>query len=50
MTDMTRDVMADMENADCVHIRWPDALCPVLVMSAAYSRSFSERRIVRMTR
>ena len=30
-TDMAPDIMADMANADCVHIRWLDALCPVLV-------------------
>ena len=29
---MAPDIMADMANADCVHIRWLDALCPVLVM------------------
>ena len=33
-TDMAPDIMADMVNADCVHIRWLDALCPVLVMFA----------------
>jgi len=27
--------MADMVNADCVHIRWLDALCTVLVMFGA---------------
>ena len=36
-TDMAPDIMADMANADCVHIRWLDALCPVLVMFVAYS-------------
>jgi len=29
--------MADMVNADCVHIRWLDAFCPVLVMFGAHS-------------
>ena len=29
---MVLDIMADMVNTDCaVHIRWLDALCPVLV-------------------
>ena len=30
-TLMAPDIMADMVNADCVHIRQVDALCPVLV-------------------
>ena len=33
----TADIMADMVNADCVHIRWLDAFCPVLVMFGAHS-------------
>ena len=32
ITDMAPDITADMVNADCVHIRWLDALWPVLVM------------------
>jgi len=31
---MAPDIMADMVNADSVHIRWLDSLCPVLVMFA----------------
>jgi len=34
---MALDIMADMVNADCVHIRRLDALCPVLVMFGAHS-------------
>ena len=34
---MAPDIMADTVNADCVHIRWLDALCPVLVMFGAYN-------------
>jgi len=40
------DIMADMVNADCVHIRWLDALCPVLVMFGAYCWLFYEWRTV----
>ena len=43
---MAPDIMADMVNADCVHIRWLDALCPVLVMFGSYSWSFYEWRVV----
>ena len=43
---MAPDIMADTVNADCVHIRWLDALCPVLVMFGAYNWLFYERRIV----
>jgi len=46
ITDMAPDIMADMVNADCVHIRWLDALCPVLVTYGAYSWLFYERMIV----
>jgi len=46
ITDMAPDIMADMVNADCVHIRWLDALCPVLVMFGAHSWSFYECRIL----
>jgi len=34
---MAPDIMADMVNADFVHIRELDALCPVLVMFGAHS-------------
>jgi len=36
---MAPDMMAlaDMVNADCVHIRWLDALCPVLVTFRAHN-------------
>jgi len=34
---MVPDIMADMVNANCVHISWLDALCPVLVMFGAHS-------------
>jgi len=37
LTDVAHDIMADVANADRVHIRWLDALCPVLVMFGAYS-------------
>jgi len=36
------DIMADMANDDCAHIRWLDALWTVLVMFGAYSLSFDE--------
>ena len=42
---MAPDIMADMVNADFVHIRELDALCPVLVMFDAHSWSFYEWRI-----
>jgi len=42
---MAPNIMADMVNADCVHIRWLDAW-PVLVMFGAHSQSFYERTIV----
>ena len=37
---MAPNIMADMVNAECVHIRWLDAVCPVLVMFGAYIRLF----------
>jgi len=37
ITDVASYIMADMVNANCVHIRWLDALCPVLFMFGAYS-------------
>ena len=30
--DMALGNMADMVNADCLHIRWLDALCPVFLV------------------
>jgi len=30
--DMAFDIMADMVNADCVHIRWLVVLCGALVL------------------
>jgi len=38
ITDMAPDIMADMVNADCVHISWLDAVCHVLVMFGSYSQ------------
>ena len=38
--DMVLDIVANMVNAECVHIRWLealDALCPLLVLFGAYS-------------
>ena len=35
ITDMAPDIMADMVNADCVHIRWLDALCSGVTMGSA---------------
>jgi len=32
ITDMAPDIMADVANADCVHIRWLDALCQCCVV------------------
>ena len=46
ITYMAPDIMADMANDDCVHIRWLDAFWPVWVMFGAYSWSFYEWRIV----
>jgi len=48
ITDVAPDIMADMVNADCMHIRMLDALplSFVLVMFDAYSWSIYERRIV----
>jgi len=36
ITDVASNIMADMVNADRVHIRWLDALCHVLVMFGGY--------------
>jgi len=36
-------------NADCVHNKWLDALCPIILVLfdvGLYSRSFHERKIV----
>jgi len=41
-TDRVPDIMAYMVNADCMHIRWLDALCSVLVMYGTYNWSFYE--------
>ena len=38
---MVLDV-AGVVNATCVHIRWLDALCLILVLFGAYSLSFSK--------
>ena len=46
-TDMAHNTMADMANADCAHNRWPEALCPIiLVLFDVYSRLFYERKVV----
>ena len=44
--DMATDTMVDMLNADCVHSRWLDALCPIFILFDAYSRSFYECKVV----
>jgi len=33
---MMPDIMADMVIADCMHISWLDALCPVTILLGAY--------------
>ena len=46
---MTPNTTADMVNADCVHNKWLDALCPIILVLfdvGLYSRSFYERKIV----
>ena len=43
---MAPHTIADVVNADCVHIIWLDALCLVLVMFNVHSWSFYEWRIV----
>ena len=47
--DMTPNTMADMVNADCVHNRWWDTLCPIILVlfeAGLGSRSFYERNVV----
>ena len=48
--DMTRNTMADRVNADCVHNRWLDAWCPIILVFdigiGPYSRSFYEHKVV----
>ena len=47
--DMTHNTMADMVNADCVHNRWLDAWCPIILVLfdiGLYSRSFYEHKVV----
>jgi len=49
ITDMMPNTMADMVIADCVHNRWLDALCPILLVLldvGLYSQSFYERKVV----
>jgi len=47
--DMMPNTTADMVNADCVHNKWLDALCPIILVLldvGLYSRLFYERKIV----
>ena len=47
--DMTSNTTADMVNADCVHNKWLDALCPIILVLFdvdLYSRSFYEQKVV----
>ena len=40
---------ADTVNADCVHDKWLDALCPIILVLfdvGLYSRSFYEQKVV----
>ena len=50
ITDMAPDIMADMVNADCVHISWLDAVCHVLVMFGSYRQrrrqSLASKRVL----
>ena len=47
--DMPPNTTADMVNADCVHNKWLDALCPIILVLfdlGLCSRSFYERKVV----
>ena len=47
--DMVHNTTADMVNADCVHNRWLDSLCPIILVlfdAGLGSRSFYERNVV----
>jgi len=46
---MTPNTTADMVNADCVHNKCLNALCPIILVLfdlGLFSRSFYERRVV----
>ena len=46
---MTPNTTADMVNADCVHNKWLDVLCPIILVLfdvGLYSQSFYEQKIV----
>jgi len=47
--DMPPNITADMVNADCVHNKWLDALCPIILVLfdlGLCSRSFYKQKVV----